>query len=266
MLMTTNQAEAESEFLHLRNLVAGVVPNWKEAWPTAPVKNTSRLFFDPAPERSANRRAVEVRYDQQKSGAYAVRMIIESAMTPAESQAAAEKARRDMAGYIAGDVQEFLAASAQGFEAYKDGAPATRADGIRWWKSSRQPFLALVCEIQVRGLTKSYFCVLSESAYKGEIDLQYQELNSEVAAALPAGWARTLTDPFSGVIESRGYFSQEGTSGQIWVAYDPNQKDYTLNFQIVTTNSPPARTESPSQTQTSSDDPIGQGGFITPPP
>jgi hypothetical protein len=108
---------------------------------------------------------------------------------------------------------------------------------------------------------------LSESAYKGEIDSQYQELNSDVAATLPAGWARTLTDPFSGVIESRGYFSQDETSGQIWVAYNPTQKDYSLSFQIVTTNSPPARTESPTQTQTSSDDdPIGQGGFITPPP
>jgi hypothetical protein len=157
MLMTTNQAEAESEFLHLRNLVAGVVPDWKEAWPAQPAKNTSRLFFDPGPERTANRRAVEMRYNQLKSGAYAVHMTIESAMTPAQSQAAADKAGRDMAGYVAGDVQEFLSAAAQGFEAYKDGAPATRADGVRWWKSSRQPFLALDCEIRVRGTTKSYF-------------------------------------------------------------------------------------------------------------
>jgi hypothetical protein len=181
-------------------------------------------------------------------------------MSCASAQDSAEKARRTMAGYVAEDVREFLAAAARGFESYKTGEATDRADGIRSWDSSRKPALAQHCEIQEHGSAKSYFCTLYASAYKGELEVQYKDLISDVVDALPAGWTQTAEAPFGVVVDSAGFVSSDGTNGQIWIAFDPSQNNYSLYFQIVAPNGVAAETEKPV------DDPIGGGGFITPPP
>jgi hypothetical protein len=56
---------------------------------------------------------------------------------------------------------------------------------------------------------------LNKSAYKGEIEIQYKELLADVVKALPEGWAQTPAPPFGGVIDSAGFVSTDGTSGQI---------------------------------------------------
>jgi hypothetical protein len=138
-----------------------------------------------------------------------------------------------MATFVAEDVHEFLSGAADGFESYRSGPVHTRPqDGLRWWDSSRKPLLADHCEIQQQHGGTAYFCVLYKSPDKSKLAVHYNDLISAVVAALPEGWTMT-PNPFTGVVDSKGFTSSDGTSGQIWMVFDENIGQYTLNFQIV---------------------------------
>jgi hypothetical protein len=59
--------------------------------------------------------------------------------------------------------------------------------------------------------------------------------------------------------------------GQIWISFDPSASQYALNFQITSNPGASAATaavkpaQSPHSPSSDDDDPIGSGGFITPP-
>jgi len=233
MLEEAGQAEAEREFLRIRDLVASVVP-WKDARRTPPAQDSFRIFFEPHPEGSDVRRTIVVRYNpDDEPGKYYVQLQIGSAIAPATASDTAEKAKSNMAEWVAEDVLQYVADVAKGFESYKKGDPTTRPDGIRSWDSSRQPLLATRCEVQQRGQTNSLLCVLTQSAYKGELEVQYRELVADVAAALPDGWATTVNPPFTDAIASKGFVSSQGATGQIWIAFDSDTEQYSLIYRIV---------------------------------
>src|ERR1019366_3794824 len=109
------------------------------------------------------------------------------------------------------------------------------------------------------GPARSYICALYRSPYKGQLEVQFKDLVAAVVDALPAGWIRTADAPFSGVVDSAGFSATDGTNGQIWVVFVPEQNDYSLNFQIVTTNAANAA-PAPAAEKPADDDPIGEGG------
>jgi hypothetical protein len=92
MLVTTDQAEAQREFMRIRNLVASVVPTWKDARRAAPAEDSFRIFFEPH-EQGKVLRTVVVRYDKRDSGAYFVQLQIDSALSPATYQEREDNAR-----------------------------------------------------------------------------------------------------------------------------------------------------------------------------
>lgn len=270
MLITKNHDEAMREFLRVRDVVARVV-TWKDVRHGKPAEDNFRMFFEPHSEGKPHRTVV-VRFDQNEdaNGAYFVQLQIDAPLAPSRYRQMAEAARNNFDEQVKSTVTEFLAAAAQGFESYKKGDPTTDDDGLRRWESSRLLLVASSAEIQQRGETVSYYCVMDYSPYRGEVMLQYKQLVSEVASALPDGWSKAENPPFAGEVESVEFVSTDGTRGQIWVSGDSRTHKYSLNFQIVSNqraSTAPAIAvppKSPSGPASDDDDPIGSGGFITP--
>jgi ankyrin repeat protein len=269
MLVTKNHDDAAREFLRVRDVVARAVP-WKDARHGQPDEDNFRMFFEPAAEGQPHRTIV-VRFDQHddENGAYFVQLQIAAPLAPSWYRQVAQNRQNNMAGYVADDVKEFLAVAAQGFESYKTGDATDAGDGLRRWESSRKPALASYADVRQLGETTSYVCTLGNSAYKGELLLQYQQLVSQVAIALPGSWSKAADPPFGGTIASIEFDSTDGMKGQIWMSFDPSTSQYTLSFQIVSNQQAPAATAATKPAQSPSepfpDDPIGSGGFITPP-
>lgn len=273
MLITKDRDEAVREYLRVLDLVALVVP-WRDARlpfdkPSSHAVARSSpiaIEFEPHAEGKPHRTIV-VRYDRNESAnnAYFVQLQIDGSLRPSWYRQKAENSWNNMEGYIKADVDEFLAAAAQGFEFYKTGDGSTEADGLRRWESSRKPALASYADIQQRGDNVAYFCILETSPYQGELVQRYRELVSLVVGALPATWSKSDNLPFGGLTAEVEYVSTDGMKGQMWVSYDSRAK-YDLCFQIVS-NRPASGAPDPAApvkpaSGPDDDDPIGSGGFI----
>jgi hypothetical protein len=86
----------------------------------------------------------------------------------------------------------------------------------------------------------------------------YTELTNDVTASLPAGWHLVPGSAFGGNLPSTGFRSSTGAHGEIWLKETADQ-GYELDYQLV--SAPTASHASKAD----DDDPIGQGGIITPP-
>jgi hypothetical protein len=92
-----------------------------------------------------------------------------------------------------------------------------------------------------------------------------------VAAALPEDWKPySGPDIFKNVLASKVFWSSSGLNWYIWIGYyDSSRSKYELFYEVLawTRNaapSKPAPAPAPNRSMTPEDDPIGEGGFITP--
>jgi hypothetical protein len=160
-----------------------------------------------------------------------------------------------MLQWVREDLNAYLEASRTGFDAYKSGEPQL-SQGYRMWTSSVKPALANGCWVIQGDSTSTFSCVLPVNPDKER--WYYTQLTDDVTASLPADWKRIDGAPFGGSLPSTGYRSSSGAHGEIWLVETPGQ-NYELHYQLV---SAPTRAQSP---KVDDDDPIGAGGFITPP-
>jgi len=164
-----------------------------------------------------------------------------------------------MLGWVREDVATYLAASRNGFEAYKKGQPQI-SQGLRMWDSSVKPAFAKGCWVVQGDTTTTFSCLLSETTdLKAMLD-EYTELTFDVAASLPQDWHPETTPPFGPDFPaSKGYRSSSGSHGEIWVEHATSGGVYRLQYQLVSAAVGSASPAEPA------DYPFGAGGFITPP-
>jgi hypothetical protein len=175
--------------------------------------------------------------------------------TSADAEASNEQGHAATLQWVREDLAAYLNASKTGFDAYKSGEPQL-SQGYRMWTSSEKPAVATGCWVIQGDSTSTLSCVLPlnrdrERAY-------YTELTDDVTASLPADWKRVDGSPFGGSLPSTGYRSSSGAHGEIWLTETTDQ-NYELHYQLV---SAPTGARAP---KADDDDPIGAGGFITPP-
>jgi hypothetical protein len=158
--------------------------------------------------------------------------------------------------WVREDLTTYIEASRTGFEAYKTGEAQLSSEGTRVWDSSVKPALANGCWVVQNAETKlsKFYCSMPVNA---EVErARYDELTDDVTASLPEGWSVDPDPPFTG-LPSKGYRSTSGAHGEIWLV-DTNGS-YELHFELIAA---PAATQA---TKPADDDPIGEGGVITPP-
>jgi uncharacterized protein DUF1036 len=175
--------------------------------------------------------------------------------TRADVEASNAKGQAAMLQWVREDLTAYIDASKTGFEAYKSGE-AQLSQGYRMWTSSVKPALARGCWVIQGDSTSTFSCTIPLNKEKERA--YYTQITNDVTASLPPDWKPISGAPFEGNLPSTGYRSSSGAHGEIWLTETPSE-DYELNYQIV---SAPTRRQPPNP---SDDDPIGEGGFITPP-
>jgi hypothetical protein len=171
------------------------------------------------------------------------------------SDASDASSRADTLRVVRGDLLAYVNASQTGFEAYKTG-DVQLSQGLRMWTSSEKPSLATGCWVIQGATTSTFSCVIPVNANTER--LNYTQLSDAVTASLPQGWSLVSGPPFAINLPSTGYRSSSGAHGEIWLS-ETTDGGYNLNFQLV---SAPAASQA---AKSADDDPIGEGGFITPP-
>ena len=237
MLITSREADAQREYLRLIDLAVSREPNWKQVYEPPSHKDNNRGLIElGGMEGKRVKREFHVSYDKHDQGKtarqYFVTLNVFSDMSVEEAVEAVEANHKNMAAFVKEDVQEFVKAAADGFEAYKSGEPTTLKGGGKAWVSSRKPILAKSCNVQEQNTTNMYLCVLSSSHHKFEVENGYLELIADVIAALPEGWFTTSNPPFGDAVASKRFSSSSGMTGDIWIDFDPSTKEYTLNYLI----------------------------------
>ncbi len=172
-----------------------------------------------------------------------------------DTAASNAKSRADMLQWVREDLTAYIDASRNGFEAYKSGE-AQLSQGYRTWTSSEKPALANGCWVVQGDSTSTFSCAIPVN--KGSERAYYTQVTEDVTASLPGDWSPVAGAPFGGNLPSTGYRSSSGAHGEIWLVEVPDG-GYELDYQLVSApiGSQPAKPFV--------DDPIGEGGFITPP-
>jgi len=192
--------------------------------------------------------------------AAAKRRVIETGWKDTEQQVANNpradaSGRADTLRWVRQELTNDIEASKTGFDAYKSGAMQL-SQGYRMWTSSEKPSVATGCWVIQGDSTSTLSCVIPVNGSTERAD--YNELTNDVTASLPADWRVVPGAPFGGSLPSTGYRSSTGAHGEIWLVETPDQ-NYELHYQLV--SAPTASHAS----KPDDDDPIGQGGLITPP-
>lgn len=179
----------------------------------------------------------------------------------ADTAAATTKDRAALLGWVREDIASYLEAAKTGFESYKSTElpPSPEFAGQRVWKSSAQPALAQSCWVIQATATRTFACLIPESSVNTARDY-YTQITDDVTASLPDGWSAADGAPFTGDLPSKSYRGSGDAHSEFWLAHAPDGSAYELHFQLVV--AAPVLTEQP---KASDDDPIGEGGFITPP-
>jgi hypothetical protein len=196
-----------------------------------------------------------------------LRALAQSAKDAADKRAAntdtaatAAKDRAALLGWVREDLAAYLEASKTGFASFKNNElpPSADFNGQRVWKSSVQPALAQGCWVVQAASTSTFTCLIPESNLS-IANSYYSQITDDLTASLPAGWSPVAEAPFTGDLPSKKYQSSGDSHGEVWLAHAPDAGAYELHFQLVAA-SPVTKAAQPSD-----DDPIGEGGFITPP-
>ncbi len=178
-----------------------------------------------------------------------------SEATKADLEASNPKGKAAMLQWVREDLTAYIEASKTGFDSYKSGE-AQLSQGYRMWTSSEKPALARGCWVMQGDTASTFSCVIPVS--KETERANYNQLTGDVTASLPGDWSPVAGSPFGGNLPSAGYRSSTGAHGEIWLA-ETAAGEYELHYQLV---SAPTGRQTPKPTD---DDPIGRGGFITPP-
>ena len=173
------------------------------------------------------------------------------------------KSREAMLGWVREDLSAYLDASRTGFESFKTGEPWTAATnpGDRIWNSSSKPALADGCWV-LQGASTRFMCSMPLNPGRDKALAYYTQLSDDVTASLPADWSKDAAPPYGGDLPSVGYRSTTGAHGEIWLENAQAGGGYTLKYELVAGATQAAV---PQPANSSEDDPIGEGGFITPP-
>lgn len=155
-------------------------------------------------------------------------------LTPADAAKQKAEAHAGMLGWVREDVAAYIAASKNGFAAYKKGEPQVQA-GLRMWDSNTKPGSAQGCWL-VQGETQTTFsCLLYDKQDLNTINSAYAELTDDIAQSLPRDWTPLAGPAFGPELpSSKGYRSSSGAHGEVWVARTASTGLYELHFQIVT--------------------------------
>jgi len=166
------------------------------------------------------------------------------------------KGRADLLNWVREDLTDYVEASKSGFEAYKSG-DVQLSQGYRMWNSSVKPALALGCWVIQGSVTSTFSCVIPEPDTVAA-RAYYSQITDDVTASLPADWRLGADSPFGGDLPGKGYLSTSEAHGEVWLARAPGSSGYELHFQLV------AAPRGTQAAKSDDDDPIGEGGFITP--
>jgi uncharacterized protein DUF1036 len=200
------------------------------------------------------------------------------APTPGKSQWAALKEAGDAARgqSVRKNVRAYIAAADTGFESYKQGAPRVVA-GDRVWSAKGISLRDGSCIVTESATDVIFRCLAFTSSYPEVTEYWYADLVKNVAAALPEGWKPASESDVSkiftkNVLAGKVFWSSSGLNYFIWTDHD---SEYQLWYQVLaprrpgegTRNAAPSRpvpAPAPNRPMTPKDDPIGEGGFITP--
>jgi Protein of unknown function (DUF1036) len=192
-----------------------------------------------------------------------LRALAQSAKDASDKRAAAvdtaasnAKGRAQLLDWVREDVTDYIEASKNGFEAYKSG-DVQLSQGYRMWNSRVKPALAESCWVVQGDVSTTFSCTIREPDIV-TARAYYAQIADDVTASLPADWRPVGESPFGGDLPGKGYRSTSEAHGEIWIARAATGADYELHFQLV---SPPSGTQAAKPIE---DDPIGEGGFITP--
>jgi hypothetical protein len=170
------------------------------------------------------------------------------------------KGRAAMLQWVREDLTAYLEASKTGFESYKSGEvqPSAGADGSRVWSSSVKPSLAEGCWV-IQGASTKFYCSIPLKPDLTAARSYYAQLTEDVTASLPGDWSADAAPPYGGPLPSMGYRSSSGEHGEVWLVDAASGGGYELHYELVSAATAPQPPKPPE------DDPIGHGGFITPP-
>jgi hypothetical protein len=171
------------------------------------------------------------------------------------------------------NVRAYIAAADTGFESYKKGAPRVVA-GDRVWSAKEISLPDDSCIVSEGTTNVVLRCLEFTSSSRETIEAMYAELVKNVAAALPEDWKPYSGPDFSWVftkdmLANKVFRSSNGLNYFIWTSY--HDSEYQLGYQVLaprrpgegTRNAAPSK-PAPNRPMTPEDDPIGDGGFITP--
>jgi hypothetical protein len=163
------------------------------------------------------------------------------------------------------DVAAFVEAAKTGFNAYKKGEPQV-SQGLRMWESNTKPASAKNCWVVQGDTSTTLSCLLSTSIDLNATRSYYAQLTEDVTASLPAGWSPLAAPAFGPEFPaSKGYRASSGAHAEVWIARAASG-EYELHYQFVTAeNASRPAANRPPPPSAPDDDPIGSGGFITPP-
>ena len=174
------------------------------------------------------------------------------------------------------NVRAYIAAADTGFESYKKGAAQVIA-GDRVWSAKEISLPADSCIVTESATNVNFRCLQYTSPSREEIEARYADLVKNVAAALPEDWKPySGPDIFKNVLASKVFWSSSGLNWYIWIGYyDSSRSKYELFYEVLAPRRPgegtrnaapskPAPAPAPNRSMTPEDDPIGEGGFITP--
>ena len=122
-----------------------------------------------------------------------------------------------------------------------------------------KPALAQNCWV-LQGTSATFYCAIPLKGDVSAARAYHTELTDDVTASLPGDWSEDTVAPLiDGQLASTGYRSSSGAAGAVWLVAADSGGGYELRYRLV------AAAAAPQAANPTDDDPIGEGGFITPP-
>lgn len=135
--------------------------------------------------------------------------------------------------WVKEDLMAYIAAGRRNFEGYKKGPSFLNEDGHKSWQSNTKPAMAENCRvIQVdANQPNAFVCILARHSDLALLRKDYERFVGYVREAVPVDWL-FIPNAIGGV-ESTGWGSSSGLSGEVYILADSSKNDYTLSYQIT---------------------------------
>lgn len=148
--------------------------------------------------------------------------------------------------WVKEDLLAYIAAARNGFEEFKKGPSFLNEAGQKSWQSKSAPALAKNCRViqLLAGNPNSFSCILTTNTELEVIRKDYERFVRYIRLTIPNDWEQ-VSDPL-GEVESTGWKSKTGLSGEIFVHLDPERNEYSLCYQMEGLKSP-RKTSAPAK-------------------